>query len=86
MKLSGMQVKNKDFFVRFLKKSTLERSFSPELRSFALHLHFFSPRSYKFVRDSFDTVLPHPVTLSRWYKKIDAEPGFTAESFDTLEA
>lgn len=68
------------------KKSALEKSYSPELRSFALQLNFYSPRAYKFVRDSFDTVLPHPVTLSRWYKKVDADPGFTAESFDTLEA
>lgn len=87
--ISGMNIKNKDFFVRYLKKaksSTVTKSFSPELRAFALQLNFYSPRAYNFVRNSFNTVLPHSATLSRWYKKVDLEPGFTSESLEILEA
>jgi len=29
--------------------------------------------------------LPHNKTLSKWYKTIDAEPGFTSESFEILK-
>ncbi|KAL2092106.1 hypothetical protein ACEWY4_011904 [Coilia grayii] len=37
---------------------------SDDLRSFAIQLHSFSAKAYKFVRDSFDRVLPHPTSLS----------------------
>lgn len=87
--LSNIPVSNKDFMARYLKKaqsSTVEKSYPPEVRSFALQLNFYSPRAYNFVRNYFNTVLPHPGTLSRWYKKIDAQPGFTAESFVTLQS
>lgn len=46
--LSGMQIKNKDFFVRFLKKSqksTLERSFSPELKIICITITFLFSQS-----------------------------------------
>lgn len=59
--------------------------YPPGARKFALTLHFYSPAAYNYVRRIFDTCLPHPNTLFNWYKSIDAEPGFTAESIDRLE-
>lgn len=47
-------------------------------------MHLFSPKAYQFVREQFNTVLPHPHTLSKWYCKVDAEPGFTNESLKSL--
>ncbi|KAJ8050080.1 hypothetical protein HOLleu_03139 [Holothuria leucospilota] len=34
----------------------------------------------------FDTCLPHPETLSKWYKAIDGKPGLTEVSFTALKA
>lgn len=51
--------------------------YPPVLRSFALTLHFFSPKAYEYVRRTFYTCLPHPRTLQKWYEKTEGEPGFT---------
>jgi hypothetical protein len=47
-------------------------------------LHFHSGKAYDFVHKEFNIILPHPRTLSKWYTKTDASPGFTNESLDTL--
>jgi len=60
-------------------------TYSPELRSFALTLHFYSPHAYRYVRRMFDTCLPHPRTLEKWFQTIDGRPGFTKEAFDALK-
>ncbi|GFS18021.1 THAP domain-containing protein 9 [Elysia marginata] len=45
------------------KRKGQPAKYSPELRSFALTLHFYSPKAYAYVRKAFDTCLPHPRTL-----------------------
>lgn len=60
--------------------------YSPELRSFALTLHFYSPHAYRYVRKTFDTCLPHPRTIEKWYQTIPGDPGFTSTAFDSLQA
>jgi len=59
--------------------------YSPQLRCFALTLHYYSPRAYEFVRDTFKSCLPHPKTLISWYRSVDGEPGFTAEAFQAIK-
>lgn len=86
--LSSIGDKNKDLLVRLNrkhKKQPLPKKYPHELRKFALTLHFLSPRAYKYVRTHFDTCLPHPKTISRWYQGVDCEPGFTKESFEALK-
>lgn len=61
-------------------------SYSAELRSFALTLNFYSPRAYRYVRRVFDTCLPHPRTVERWYSSVDCKPGFTGDALRALEA
>ena len=68
-----------------LQNQTLPTTYSPELRSFALTLHFYSPRAYNYVRKVFDTCLPHPRTISRWYQSVDDAPGFTKYAFNALK-
>ena len=58
--------------------------YSPELRSFALTLYFYSPHAYRYVRKCFDTCLPHPRTIGKWYKTVNGRPGFTKEAFEAL--
>ncbi|VEN63408.1 unnamed protein product [Callosobruchus maculatus] len=60
--------------------------FSPELRNFALTLHFYSSAAYKYVRKIFGTkVLPHPRTISKWYSDLDGTPGYSAEALHAIK-
>lgn len=77
-----------DFLKRQIAKSRglpVEKKYSEEVRKFALTLHFLSPKAYNFVRQTYNTCLPHARTLSKWYEHVNAEPGFTKEAFDTLK-
>lgn len=83
--LSSIDATNRDFLKRFLCKNIAERKYSPELRKFALSLHYISSKAYSFVRKQFNTCLPHPRTLSRWYQCIDGNPGFSTESIKAVK-
>ena len=61
-------------------------SYSPQIRSFALTLHFYSPHAYNYVRKMFNTCLPHPRTIEKWYRSVDGKPGFTYDSVRALQA
>ncbi|KAJ3622371.1 hypothetical protein MTP99_002886 [Tenebrio molitor] len=71
----------KDIVSRNLKK---KGQYSPEIRSFALTLHFYSPKAYNYVRKHWNKLLPHPSTLRQWYRVVDGSPGFTKEAFDAI--
>lgn len=43
-----------------------KNKYSPQLRCFALTLHYYSPKAYDYVRKTFNTSLPHPRTLRKW--------------------
>lgn len=77
-----------DFQERLYTKSKrpqgYKKKFSPALRKFSLALNFYSVAAYRYVRKTFKSVLPHPRTLSKWYQTVNSEPGFTAQSFETL--
>lgn len=61
------------------------KQYSPELRTFALTLNFYSPRAYQYVRKVFDTCLPHPRTLRKWYETVDGQAGLSTEAFNALK-
>lgn len=61
------------------------KKYTPEVRQFALSLHFFSAKAYDYVRKQFNTILPHSRTLGKWYSHVNAEPGFTDEALKTLK-
>lgn len=83
--LSSIEPVNRDFLKKFLCKDTTARKYTPELRKFALTLHYISTKAYNFVRKQFNTCLPHPRTLSRWYQCIDGNPGFSKESIKAVK-
>lgn len=60
-------------------------SYSHELRSFALTLNFYSPHAYRYVRKKFETCLPHPRTIQKWYQSVDGSPGFSKPAFSALK-
>lgn len=78
---------NKEFLTRQLakaKRNALPKTYSPELRTFALTLHYYSPRAYDYVRKTFNSSLPHRRTISKWYQHVNGEPGFTTEAFSAI--
>lgn len=85
--LENMSAMNKDLLKRVEAKGNskaVPNKYSPELRKFALTLNFYSPRAYSYVRKCFDTCLPHPRTVSKWYQTINGEPGFTKEAMNVM--
>lgn len=76
---SNISIASFEVLKRQLAKSNpkipVPKVYSPELRTFALSLHYYSPAAYNYVRESFDTCLPHPKTLTSWYKHVDGSPG-----------
>lgn len=86
--LQSLGGSRKDLLMRQLARKSgapLQTTYSPELRAFALTLHFYSPRAYRYVRAVFDTCLPHPKTLSKWYQSVDGAAGFSKEALTALE-
>jgi len=60
---------NKDLLKRMISKcdtKSINRQYSPELRSFALTLHYYSPKAYNYVREKFECGL-------------EGNPGFNSE-------
>lgn len=64
---------------------TSNSKITPELRTFAVTLHFYSPTAYNYVRDSFNKTLPYPSTIWKWYTTVDGTPGFTDECLKAVE-
>lgn len=73
----------KDLIFRKIKCQR-KAQYSPNLRSFALTLQFYSSRAYNYVRRTWCNLLPHPSTIRNWYTVVDGKPGFTKEAFKAL--
>ena len=54
--------------------SSNNHSYSEDLKSFAVSLHFYSAAAYEYVRKHLH--LPHPNTLRKWASVHNVEPGF----------
>lgn len=86
--LNSVAACSEEFLYRQMCKKTslkLPTKYSPQLRRFALTLHYLSPRAYRYVRNTFNLALPHKRTIAKWYEHINGDPGFTHESFKALE-
>ena len=58
-------------------------SYSNEIKEFAISLHFYSPRAYRFVRKALH--LPHPSTLRSLSVNVECEPGFLQKPLGFVE-
>lgn len=67
------------------KKKSVNKQFDNQLKSFALILHYYSPRTYEYVRQEFDNCLPHCKTISKWYRSIQGKPGIMLEALNTIK-
>ena len=73
---------------RCIKKSksdVLESAYDPEIRMFAINLHFYSAKAYNYVRSILHDALPCERTLRLWTNKILSTPGFCERSFFLLK-
>lgn len=52
-------------------------SFPELVRTFCMSIHYYSPRTYVYLREKFNNHLPHPNTMRQWLNNsnIDAAPG-----------
>lgn len=57
-----------------------------EVRKFCYTINYHSPAGYEAVRNYFDKSLPHPKTLTAWFKNsdINGEPGVQADTMKRL--
>ena len=52
---------------------------------FATTLHFYSNKAYNYVRQFLVKSLPHPLTISKWYRIIDTTSGINPASIKALK-
>lgn len=74
--------------LEFLKDDFKPGMKYPEaIRAFSLKLNFLSPKAYVFVRTMFCNRLPHPKTISAWYRNsnLDAKSGISEASLQILQ-
>lgn len=71
--------------IKEIEKGKVRGRYSPELRSFALTLNFYSPKAYNYVREVYRNKLPAPSTLRSWYANTNGSPGFTQEAINILK-
>lgn len=68
-----------------LKEGRKKKSYSQNVKSFALTLNFYSKRAYEYVRQKFGQHLPSQSTLRNWYQSVDGSPGILTESLNTIK-
>lgn len=78
------QKKEGPCLLKSLREWTIKKPYSPEIKTFALALSFFSTRAYNFVRTEFNDVLPHVNTIRKWHQKVDGSPGFTLSAIPII--
>ncbi len=74
------------FLIDRIAEGKEKEKYSSQLRAFALTLNFYSAKAYNYVRKTFNSNLPHPATLRKWYQCLDGSPGLTTEAFAALKA
>ena len=68
------------------KKNPLSKSTYPiELKTFAITVHYLSPRAYRFIRKKLNGALPSPSTITKWYQGVDGSPGFSSQGLAALK-
>lgn len=72
--------------IKCLQFGNKSKLYTDAVRSFALTLHFYSPRAYNFVREKFRKHLPDPNSIRSWYSNStgNGEPGLCLQALSTL--
>ena len=67
-----------------MKAAPSARRYTDEIKEFALTLHYYSPRAYKYVRSIIP--LPNPSLVRKWSSSFKCEPGFIEDAFTSLSS
>lgn len=67
-----------------LQSGRKQKKYDTRIRTFALTLHFYSPKGYRYIRSVFNNNLPSVSTIRKWYSTINGKPGFSSEAFTAL--
>lgn len=61
--------------------------YSEAVRTFCLSVHYYSPRTYAYLRQKFNNTLPHESTMRAWLNNsnIDASPGIIASALQVVQ-
>lgn len=73
-----------DEILECMKRGKSDKKYSGVIRQFCMALDFCRPAAYKYLRKVFHNHLPSPVTIRRWYRSVNGEPGITTESLQIL--
>lgn len=68
-----------------MKHGRPAKKYSENIRKFCMALQFTSAAAYRYVRTVFAENLPHPVTITKWYRSVDGSPGITLKSLQVLK-
>ena len=69
----------------YKKVNVLESAYDPEIRMFAINLHFYSAKACNYVRGILHDALPCERTLRLWTNNILSTQGFCESSFFLLK-
>ena len=58
--------------------------YTDDIKEFAMTLHYYSPKTYRYVRSIIP--LSNPSLIRKWSSSVECEPGFLDEAFKPLEA
>lgn len=56
--------------IEVIKRGRKFKQYAPDIRQFAMNLHFYSPKAYEYVRMTFGKCLPHQRIISTWYRYV----------------
>lgn len=76
---------NTDEILNCLKNGKVTKSYEPRFRSFALTLHYYSPRAYNYLRTVFGDHLPSSSTIRSWFCSVDGSPGISSDALQALK-
>lgn len=65
------------------KSATKRRTYSDEMKKFAMTLYFYSPKAFNFVREKL--FLPNSSTIRKWLSTRNCDVGFLSEVFEFLK-
>lgn len=62
----------------------IDKLYLSDLKKFATTLHFYSPETYKTIRQEFNLCLPHPREIWMWYQQPRGWPGIMQSSVEVM--
>ncbi|XP_039308738.1 uncharacterized protein LOC120358454, partial [Solenopsis invicta] len=85
--LETLDESNGKLFKQLIKQKNkcLPRKYDEQLRTFALTIHYYSPRAYEYVRSKFNSCLLHVKTIAKWYHSIEGKPGISSEALNCIK-